>query len=128
MTGAAVTARSSQAGITFIGWLLLLVPVAIVAYAGLRLVPPALNHYKVVSILEELGKGYAADAQVNAAVLRDDLDKRLEVEAIEFPAMQDFSFVREDGVWVGAVRYDDQVPLFFNLYLVVRFDTAVRFK
>jgi hypothetical protein len=123
-----VTARSSQAGITFIGWLLLLVPVAIVAYAGLRLVPPVLNHYKVVSILEQLGKRYAADDQVDAAVLRDDLDKRLEVEAIEFPAMQDFSFGREDGVWVGAVRYDDQVPLFFNLHLVVRFDTAVRFK
>jgi hypothetical protein len=87
-----------------------------------------LNHYKVVSILEQLGKRYAADDQVDAAVLRDDLDKRLEVEAIEFPAMQDFSFGREDGVWVGAVRYDDQVPLFFNLYLVVRFDTAVRFK
>ena len=128
MTSAVVTARSKQAAITFIGWLLLLVPVVIVAYAALRLVPSGLNHYKVVSVLEQVGKQYAADDQVNAAVLRDALDKRLEFEGIEFPAVQDFSFVREDGVWVGAVRYDDQVPLFFNLYLVVRFDTAVRFK
>ena len=123
-----MTARSRQAGITFIGWLLLLVPVVIVAYAGLRLVAPVVNHYQAVSILEQVGKQHAGDGQVNAAVLRDELDKRLEAEGIEFPAVQDFSFVRDDGVWVGAVRYDDQVPLFFNLYLVVRFDTAVRFK
>lgn len=121
-------ARSRQAGVTFIGWLLLLVPVVIVAYALLRLTPPWLNHFRVVNVLEQVAREQAEPATVTAATLREALDRRLEAEGIEFPASQDFTFVREDGVWVGTVRYDDQVPLFLNLYLVVRFDRSVRFR
>ena len=122
-----VIARSRQAGVTFIGWLLLLVPVVIVAYALLRLMPPWLNHFRVVSVLEQVGREQAGPSTATSAALREALDRRLEAEGIEFPAAQDFTFVREDGVWVGTVRYDDQVPLFLNLYLVVRFDRSVRF-
>lgn len=120
-------ARSRQSGVTFIGWLLLLVPVVLVAYAALRLTPPWLNHFRVVSVLEQVGREQGGQATTSAADLREALDRRLEAEGIEFPAAQDFAFVREDGVWVGTVRYDDQVPLFLNLYLVVRFDRSVRF-
>lgn len=120
--------RRRQTGVTFIGWLLLLVPVVIVAYGLLRLIPPGLNYYRVVTVLERVGREFAGDSQVTSAQLRDAVDKRLEMEGIEFPAVQDFTFVREDGVWIGSVRYDDQVPLFLNLYLVVRFDRAVPFK
>ena len=120
--------RSRQAGATFIGRLLLLVPMVIVAYSVLRLISPSLNYYRVVTVIERVGKEFAGDGQVTSAQLRDALDKRLEIEGIEFPAAQDFSFVREDGVWLASVRYDDQVPLFLNLFLVVRFDRTVRFK
>lgn len=120
-------ARSRQAGVTFIGWLFLLVPVVIVAYALLRLMPPWLNHFRVVSVLEQVGREQGGQSTANAAALREALDRLLEAEGIEFPASQDFTFVREDGVWVGTVRYDDQVPLFLNLYLVVRYDRSVRF-
>ena len=128
MTGASVITRSRQTGVTFIGRLLLLVPVVIVAYGVLRLLPPALNYYRVVTVLDRVGKQYAGDGQATSAQLREALDKRLEIEGIEFPAAQDFAFVREDGVWMGSVRYDDQVALFLNLYLVVRFDRTVPFK
>ena len=120
--------RSRQAGATFIGRLVLLIPVVLVAYGVLRLMPPAVNYYRVVTVMQRVGKEFSGDAQVTSAQLRDALDKRLEIEGIEFPAAQDFSFVLEDGVWIASVRYDDQVPLFLNLFLVVRFDRTVRFK
>ena len=45
--------RHSQRGITFIGWLVLLVPVAIVVYAGIRLAPIYLNYMRVAKSLSE---------------------------------------------------------------------------
>ena len=36
-----------QRGVTMIGWIFLLVPVAIVLYAGIRVGPEYLNYYKV---------------------------------------------------------------------------------
>ena len=36
--------RSKQRGITFIGWVLLLTPLAICAYAGIRVAPLYLNY------------------------------------------------------------------------------------
>ena len=41
-----------QRGVTMIGWIFLLVPVAVVLYAGIRVVPEYLNYYKVVTALK----------------------------------------------------------------------------
>ena len=41
-----------QRGVTMIGWIFLLVPVAIVLYAGIRVAPEYLNYYKVVTAHE----------------------------------------------------------------------------
>ena len=46
--------RAHQHGITFIGWLFLLVPIAIVAYAGIRIAPVYLNYMKVSRSLDAL--------------------------------------------------------------------------
>ena len=46
--------RRSQRGVTFLGWLLLLTPVAIVIYAGIRLTPVYLNYMRVARSLDRL--------------------------------------------------------------------------
>ena len=48
--------HSRQAGITFIGWLFLLVPVAIVGYAGIRLLPVYLTYMKVAKAVQADGR------------------------------------------------------------------------
>ena len=44
--------RNRQLGVTAIGWLFLLTPLAIVIYAGIRLAPVYLNYMKVVRAME----------------------------------------------------------------------------
>src|SRR6185312_17300410 len=39
--------RRYQRGVTFIGWVILMVPMALVFYAGVRLTPVYLNYMKV---------------------------------------------------------------------------------
>ncbi len=42
--------RHTQRGVTFLGWLILLIPVAIVVYAGIRLTPIYLNYMRVAQV------------------------------------------------------------------------------
>ena len=42
-----------QRGVTMIGWIFLLIPVAMVLYAGIRVGPEYMNYYKVVTALKE---------------------------------------------------------------------------
>ena len=50
--------RARQKGITFIGWLFLLVPVAIVGYSGIRLAPKYLTYMKVTKALKQTAAEY----------------------------------------------------------------------
>ena len=47
--------RHRQRGVTAIGWVFLLIPMAIVIYAGIRIGPIYLDYYKVVQALKEKG-------------------------------------------------------------------------
>ena len=42
-----------QRGVTTIGWIFLLIPVALVLYAGIRVGPEYMDYYKVVQALKE---------------------------------------------------------------------------
>ncbi len=53
--------HARQKGITFIGWLILLVPVAIVGYAGIRLAPMYLNYMKVAKAMKQIAAEHAGD-------------------------------------------------------------------
>jgi hypothetical protein len=46
--------RSKQTGVTLIGWIILLIPIGICVYAGIRLTPVYLNYMKVARTLEQV--------------------------------------------------------------------------
>ena len=56
-----------QRGVTMIGWIFLLIPVAIVLYAGIRVVPEYLNYYKVVTALKETATQLKSDEALTSA-------------------------------------------------------------
>jgi len=70
--------RRRQNGITFIGWLFLLLPVAIVGYAVIRLTPVYLNYMKVSKSLNQTASEFKDDAagQLNQKEVRDALQRR----------------------------------------------------
>ena len=120
--------RSRQSGVTFIGWLFLLLPVAVIAYAAIRLVPKYMVYMEVSRSMTQVAQEFSDDAQVTPAKFRVALEKRFDIESIEFPTAQDVSLTREDGVWVAQTRYEDSVPLFAGISLTVTFDKRVPFK
>ncbi|HEY4881877.1 MAG TPA: DUF4845 domain-containing protein [Steroidobacteraceae bacterium] len=113
--------RHSQRGITLIGWLFLLVPVAIVVYAGIRLTPIYLNYMRVTKALgQAVSEGKGADAGT-AQLMRNSLEKRFDIEGIEHPTYKDVDIHREGDHWVAVIDYEDLAPMFGNVSLLVQF-------
>ena len=83
--------RRKQRGITLLGWIVLLIPVALVVYAGIRLAPVYLNYYRVARSISQVAEEAKGDDTTNAGTLRSSLGKRLDIESVEFPDLKDFA-------------------------------------
>jgi len=117
--------RKRQRGVTFLGWVFLLTPVAIVVYAGIRLTPVYLNYMKVVRAVE----GAAVDvkgSKTDPTSIRNSIDRHFEIDMVEYPTVKDISITRDGGEWVVEAAYDDEAPLFANISLHVTFDKVRR--
>jgi hypothetical protein len=115
-----------QRGITLIGWIFLLAPLAIVGYAVLRLTPIYLNYGKVVRTMEQVAEISRVEDSVNVTQLRTDIEKRLDIESVSFPTAKDFVIRRDGQSWVIEVAYEDAAPFISNVSLLVAFKKAVR--
>ena len=117
--------RTRQQGITFIGWLFLLVPIAIVAYACIRIAPIYLNYMKVTRSLDAVRDELKTE-DANVASITKALDKHFVVESVSYPALNDISVKRDGHGWIIDATYDDQAPLFANISILIAFHKAVQ--
>ena len=117
--------RSKQAGVTFIGWILLFIPVAICGYSGLRLAPVYLNYMKVSKTLEQLKTEIKGTDAGNATVIRNTIQRHFDIENVSYPESKDIKVTRAGRDWVVSAAYDDQAPLFANMFILVTFDKSV---
>jgi Domain of unknown function (DUF4845) len=116
--------RSKQTGITLIGWIILLVPVAVCFYAGIRLAPVYLNYMKVARTLEQV-KSEFKGGDANQASVRTAVEKHLNIESVDYPDIKDIKITRDGKTWTVTAAYDDQAPLFSNVFILVTFDKTV---
>jgi|SRR5579862_2213524 len=117
--------RNRQRGVTFIGWVFLLTPLAILIYAGIRLTPLYLNYMKVARALEAMPSELKGNADPTA--IRNTIDKHFEIDMVEYPTTKDMKITRDaGGGWLVESQYDDEAPLFGNLSMHVTFDKQVK--
>jgi len=117
--------RNRQLGVTAIGWLFLLTPLAVVVYAGIRLAPVYLNYMKVAKAMDQAGHELKAGG-VSAQSIRTAIDKHFEIDMVEYPTTKDMKITHDNGQWVVESNYDDDAPLFGNVSLHVTFDKIVK--
>jgi len=120
--------RNRQRGVTAIGWMFLLVPIAVVGYAGIRLTPVYLNYMKVARALEQTANDFQDDQSATAQTLRYSLEKRFDVESVSYPEIKDIIVKREGRAWIMQATYEDVAPLFANISLLVSFDRRVEVR
>ena len=120
--------RNRQSGITFIGWLVLLLPLVVVAYAAIRLAPKYLVYTEVSRSLKQLADEYQDNPQATISELKVSLAKHFDIEGIDYPTPEDVQFSKEDGKWVAEIDYQDTAPLFLGVGLTINFAKRVPFK
>jgi len=116
-----------QRGITFLGWLVLLVPVAIVVYAGIRLTPVYLNYMRVARSLDQAAEDARVQSGVTTQAIRISLAKRFDIESITYPDWKDVVIHNEGSAWTIEAKYTDGAPLFANISVEVDFDKIAKF-
>ena len=117
--------RSRQLGVTAIGWLFLLTPVAIVVYAGIRAAPVYLNYMKVAKAMDQAGNELKSGG-INPQTIRTTIDKHFEIDMVEYPTTKDMKITKDGASWLVESQYDDDAPLFANVSLHITFDKTVR--
>jgi Domain of unknown function (DUF4845) len=114
-----------QRGVTMIGWIFLLVPLAIVLYAGIRLAPEYLNYYKVITALKETASQFKGDDSISPGALIGAVERRFDVGYVDEPKAKEILVSKdENGRWAMTADYEKAVPLFGNLYLLMAFKTT----
>ena len=114
-----------QRGVTFIGWIFLLTPMAIVLYAGIRVGPEYLNYYKVVQAMKETATALKSDEALNPQAIRNGLEKRFDTGYIDIPDVKDIGITKGDDGWTMTADYETTVPMFGNLYITLAFKDSV---
>jgi hypothetical protein len=114
-----------QRGVTMIGWIFLLVPVALVLYAGIRIGPEYLNYYKVITAMKETVSQLKSNEALSQAEIRNSLEKRFDIGYIDEPSIKDILIAKEDAGWTMTADYEKPVPFFGNLFLLMEFKKTV---
>jgi len=117
--------RNRQLGVTAVGWLVLLTPVAIVVYAGIRLTPVYLNYMKVAKAMDQVGSELKTGG-ANPQSIRNTIDRHFEIDMVDYPTTRDMKITKDGSAWLVESQYDDEAPLFANLSLRVTFDKKVK--
>ncbi|HUN27481.1 MAG TPA: DUF4845 domain-containing protein [Steroidobacteraceae bacterium] len=113
-----------QRGVTLLGWLFLLIPLATVGYTGIRLVPIYMNYMRVAKSLDQIVT--ETGAEDTAQSIRFSIEKRFDIESINFPDFRDVDIRRDGTSWVLEAKYEDTAPLFSNVSILVSFDKVAQ--
>jgi hypothetical protein len=119
--------RRHQRGITFIGWLFLLAPLALCFYAGIRITPLYLNFMKVSHTLEAI-KTEIPNETASADGIRNIIGKHFQIDSLDYPDVKDIQVTRDNGTWKIEANYEDQAPLLANAAILITFDKVVKLK
>ena len=62
---------------------------------------------------------------VSPSAVRNSISRRLDIEGVSFPTMDQFRVARDGDEWVIEVSYEKVEPLFGDISLLVTFDKRV---
>jgi hypothetical protein len=116
--------RYRERGVTFLGWVMILVPVALVLYACMRLVPVYLEYMKIARTLEQLSSESVGDGS-DPRSLRNTIEKRFDIEDVSVINKDDVKITKEGSGYRVEAAYEAVAPFISNVDLLVTFDKVV---
>ena len=120
--------RKPQRGMTLIGWVILLLPVFVIGYAGILLTPKYLNYFNVVKAMNQEATEAKDSPAIDPKQIRGGLARRFDVEYIDKPTPNEIDVHRDGDHWVMVADYEELVPLAGNVSILVQFRKQVNLQ
>ncbi len=113
-----------QTGLGTLGFLLILVFVAITALAAMRILPIYLDYFSVVTSLEGLRED-PRTREMGPIEIRQAAGKRFDINNVSGLRAQDLKIKRDSSTTTVRAVYEVRRPLVANLDIVANFDKSV---
>ena len=114
-----------QRGVTAIGWIFLLIPMALTLYALIRVGPLYLNYWRIVDSMQKTAAEFKGDDTISATNIRSSLAKRFDIGYVDKIDVKDIDVKKGDKGWEMTAGYDGVAPLFSKISIVISFDKTV---
>jgi len=108
-----------------IGWVFLLIPMALTLYAGLRVGPVCLNYWKVVQAMKTTASEFKNDETISVTEIRNALSKRFDIGYIDSPTATEIEVTKGEAGWQMTADYEGIAPLFADAAIVIAFKKTV---
>jgi hypothetical protein len=115
--------RHGQQGITAIGFIMIAAMVGLIGYGALRLFPVYQTQFKIAKLMSDLKSEYDGN-DPNPTRLAAAIEKRLDIESVDYPSRKDFTITKTDEGYLVKVSYEDQVPYIANISLLAAFENS----
>ncbi len=115
--------RSSQRGMTLIGFLMVLAVAGFFIYLLMRLFPVYSEYYAVVTAMKSI-RNEPNVAQLSPEQIRTLLDRRFQISYVDSVRREHIKITRERGYNL-TIAYEVRRPLVYNLDFVAKFDHTV---
>ena len=118
-----IVARRRHDGMTYMGMLILLIVIAFFAVVIIKVMPLYMEHFKVESSLDSV-RQEAKDSQTGLSPIeiKRHLLNNLMINDVEHVTDKNITVTREGHKILVTVSYEAQVPLFYNLDIVAKFN------
>jgi hypothetical protein len=113
-----MTLRKNQRGLGMWGWLFVLGMIGFAAIVVMNVLPLYLNEMKVYKAV-----GYTAknDGGQPLPQMRKEMQKRFDVDAIDYPQVSDVKVVNAGGSKALSYDYEARAEIFPDIYVLVHF-------
>jgi hypothetical protein len=113
-----------EAGMTAVGFIILVIFVGLFAFAAIRLAPVYLNYMKVAGVLNGVFEEFDSQNPTNAAI-RTSISRRFGVESVDVISYRDIKVTADSGGFLVEAEYDHTTPFIGNVYFTVKFQKDV---
>jgi Flp pilus assembly protein TadG len=117
-----------QRGVTMIGWIFLLIPMALVIFAAIRVGPIYYEYYKMLSAVQATASEMTSDETKSPKTIRTAIQRRFDSSYVDDTKAEDLEVTKAENGWQVGIVYDEEAPLFGNMLLLLRFDKQVEFN
>jgi Tfp pilus assembly major pilin PilA len=120
-----VSLQKQQRGLTLISWIVVIAIAVFLGLIGIKSLPVYMNHYKIVSIMNNVA-GQPGVAEQSAAEIRKSFERRFDIDMVKHLDHKDVKVVGNPGGPRKIVaEYEVRIPMFYNVHAVYVFKEEI---